>query len=345
VHVFATRARATAALGFGLTMAVAGCEQRTMPVPVASVPAAPAASAPAAPAASLPAQAPSPPSGDEALIRFVYEIKEGEPQALSRVLEGYMRALGVPRPHVAVEGGQIIADVDFAHRARFADAVGFAAGVSVYHAADDLDPLRKVLPRKGSSGPPSGVTFEHVNLNWMTHPSERVWAHFSGHAARPLYEFLATAPHPPGVRFEIIELNGFHDHADVSRAKEFQSCLLQERPFLTHDRATAFEVRQSPEKTWFVLMTLDAEGTRILQQESSRSIRTRFAVMIGWRVSLAPVVLSEIRDGQMRISPEIDDEEAARDLVEVLRRGPLPGLLYPINEMKISAPLPPSPTR
>lgn len=102
-------------------------------------------------------------------------------------------------------------------------------------------------------------------------------------------------------------------------------------PFLTGDKVTNATVSQNPQTAQIeVNVTMNAEGTKIWGDYTTRSVNKQVAIVLDRTVQSAPVVNEPILDGRTAISGTFTAEEA-KNLKTVLETGALPVSLVPLE--------------
>jgi len=102
-------------------------------------------------------------------------------------------------------------------------------------------------------------------------------------------------------------------------------------PFLTGDKVTNATVSQNPQTAQIeVNVTMNAEGTKIWGDYTTRSVNKQVAIVLDRTVQSAPVVNEPILDGRTAISGTFTADEA-KNLKTVLETGALPVSLVPLE--------------
>ena len=99
--------------------------------------------------------------------------------------------------------------------------------------------------------------------------------------------------------------------------------VVQRQPILTGASLTGAEVRTDNQGGWVVAFSLDSEGARVFRDFTGANIGRQLAIVLDNTVYSAPVIRSQISDGQGQIEGNFTPE-SARDLAIVLRAGALP---------------------
>jgi hypothetical protein len=85
-----------------------------------------------------------------------------------------------------------------------------------------------------------------------------------------------------------------------------------------------------------VALFFDPSGAEIFRKTTAKLVNRRIAVALNGRVSMLPVVMSEIPGGKtwIQVPAGRDALEKARELAEKIKRGPLPGKLdFQVEEL------------
>ena len=162
----------------------------------------------------------------------------------------------------------------------------------------------------------------------------------------PLTRFLAALPPalapPPGRR---VLLAARHRNPDGAAPPGYRTHVVDDTPVVTERSIQEAELMFDPSGLPLIGVTLDAAGAARLAAATGNSVGRRLAIVLDDTVLSAPVVGGAITGGRVQISLGGDGgpqaEQAARDLVELLREGGLAAPLVLVDEGP--APVRPSP--
>jgi preprotein translocase subunit SecD len=99
--------------------------------------------------------------------------------------------------------------------------------------------------------------------------------------------------------------------------------IVQRQPILTGSALTSAEVRPDNHGGWVVAFTLGSQDARVFSDFTGANIGRQLAIVLDNTVYSAPVIRSQISNGQGQIEGNFT-AESARDLAIVLRAGALP---------------------
>lgn len=164
----------------------------------------------------------------------------------------------------------------------------------------------------------------------------------------PLARLLAALPPalapPPGRR---VLLAARHRHPDGAAPPGYRTHVVDDTPVVTERSIQEAELMFDPSGLPLIGVTLDAAGAARLAAVTGSSVGRRLAIVLDDTVLSAPVVGGAITGGRLQISlggeggPQA--EQAARDLVELLREGGLAAPLVLVGEGPAPAPARSSP--